>query len=114
MHLMRGKIPMQQLPSLSPPTLMQRLPRTCRLNLRHLRVSEPISLSGLGVTSDEQAKNFFAHPLDTVIKSFEAQGQLAKKARDAYDKGDYMGALQHGLIISSHSWASRRTRRENN
>lgn len=54
-------------------------------------------LSGLGVTSDEQAKNFFAHPLDTVIKSFEAQGELAKKARDAYDKGDYMGALQHGL-----------------
>lgn len=54
-------------------------------------------LSGLGVTSNEQAKNFFEHPLDTVIKSFEAQGELAKKARDAYDKGDYMGALQHGL-----------------
>lgn len=54
-------------------------------------------LSGLGVTDDEGAKNFFAHPLDTVIKSFEAQGELAKKARDAYDKGDYEGALQHSL-----------------
>src|SRR5208282_5517292 len=54
-------------------------------------------LSSLGVTNDEGAKNFFAHPLDTVIKSFEAQGELAKKARAAYDKGDYMGALQHGL-----------------
>lgn len=54
-------------------------------------------LSGLGVTSDEQAKSFFAHPLDSVIKSLEAQGQLAIKARDAYEKGDYMGALQHAL-----------------
>lgn len=54
-------------------------------------------LSGLGVTSNEQAKNFFVHPLDTVIKSFEAQGELAKKAREAYRRGDYMGALQHGL-----------------
>ena len=54
-------------------------------------------LSGLGVTSNEAAKNFFVHPLDTVIKSLEAQGELAKKAREAYDKGDYMGALQHGL-----------------
>ena len=27
----------------------------------------------------------------------EAQGELAKKAKDAYDKGDYMGAVQHGL-----------------
>ena len=54
-------------------------------------------LSGLGVTSNEQAKNFFVHPLDTVIKSFEAQGQLAIKARDAYEKGDYVEALAHGL-----------------
>jgi hypothetical protein len=54
-------------------------------------------LSGLGVTSDEQAKHFFAHPLDTVLKSFEAQGELAKKAREAYNRGDYMEALQHGL-----------------
>jgi hypothetical protein len=54
-------------------------------------------LSGLGVTSDEQAKNFFRHPLDTVIKSFEAQGELVKKAREAYNRGDYMEALQHGL-----------------
>lgn len=55
------------------------------------------TLSGLGVTSNEDAWNFFRHPLNTVIHSFEAQGELAKKARDAYDKGDYMGALQHAL-----------------
>lgn len=54
-------------------------------------------LSGLGVTNDEGAKNFFEHPLDTVIKSFERQGELAKKARDSYEKGDYEGALQHAL-----------------
>lgn len=54
-------------------------------------------LSGFGVTDDEGAKNFFAHPLDTVIKSFERQGELAKKARDSYEKGDYEGALQHAL-----------------
>lgn len=54
-------------------------------------------LSGLGVTSNEQAKNFFVHPLDTVIKSFEAQGELAKKARDAYDRGEYLEALRHGM-----------------
>ncbi len=31
------------------------------------------------------------------MRSVEAQGDLAKKARDAYDKGDYMGAVVHGL-----------------
>lgn len=54
-------------------------------------------LSGLGVTTDDQAKNFFVHPLDTVLKSLEAQGELAKKARAAYDRGDYMEALRHGI-----------------
>lgn len=54
-------------------------------------------LSGLGVMSDEDAKNFFLHPISTAIKSMDAQGQLALKAKDAYEKGDYKGALMYGL-----------------
>jgi hypothetical protein len=54
-------------------------------------------LSGFGITDDAGAKQFFAHPIDTLMRSVEAQGDLAKKARDAYDKGDYMGAVVHGL-----------------
>lgn len=54
-------------------------------------------LSGAGVVSNEQGKQFFLHPLDTIIKSFESQGELAKKARDAYNRGDYAGAVQHAL-----------------
>jgi hypothetical protein len=54
-------------------------------------------LSSLGITDDAGAKQFFAHPIDTLMRSLEAQGDLAKKARDAYDKGDYMGAVVHGL-----------------
>lgn len=53
--------------------------------------------SGLGVTDDEGAKNFFAHPINTLMKSLEAQGQLALKAKDAYAKGDYKGAMMYGL-----------------
>src|ERR1035441_7241198 len=52
---------------------------------------------GLGVTDDEGAKNFFAHPIDTLMKSLDAQGQLAVKARQAYQAGDYKGALMYGL-----------------
>ena len=54
-------------------------------------------LSGLGITSDEQAKQFFTHPLKSLMDSIEAQGQLAQKAKAAYDRGDYMEAVQHGL-----------------
>lgn len=54
-------------------------------------------LSGLGVTSNEDAKNFFEHPINTLMSSLNAQGELAKKAKDAYDRGDYKGAVIHGL-----------------
>ena len=54
-------------------------------------------LSGLGVTSNEQAKQFFTHPLKALMDSIDAQGELAKKAKAAYDRGDYMEAVQHGL-----------------
>lgn len=53
--------------------------------------------SGLGIVSDEDAKNFFAHPINTLMNSLDAQGQLAIKAKDAYAKGDYKGALMYGL-----------------
>lgn len=54
-------------------------------------------LSGLGVTDDAGAKKFFEHPIDTLMSSMNAQGELAKKAKDAYDRGDYKGAVMHGL-----------------
>lgn len=55
------------------------------------------ALSGLGITSNEQAKQFFAHPLSTAMGMFRGQGQLAMDARDAYRRGDYKGAVIHGL-----------------
>jgi hypothetical protein len=52
---------------------------------------------GLGITNDEGAKNFFEHPISTLMNSLDAQGQLAIKAKEAYAKGDYSGALMYGL-----------------
>src|ERR1700720_2524015 len=54
-------------------------------------------LSGIGVSSDEDAKNFFEHPINTLMGMAKGQGELAQKAKDAYDKGDYKGAIMHGL-----------------
>lgn len=52
---------------------------------------------GIGVTDDEGAKKFFEHPIDTLMTSFENQGALALKAREAYKNGDYKGALMYGM-----------------
>jgi hypothetical protein len=54
-------------------------------------------LSGLGIGSKEDAKNFFEHPINTMMDSFKGQGELAIKARDAYKRGDYTNAVIHGL-----------------
>ena len=54
-------------------------------------------LSGLGVGSNEDAKNFFEHPIHTALDALNAQGELAEKARDAYNRGDYKSAIIHGL-----------------
>ncbi len=54
-------------------------------------------LSGLVITDDEGAKNFFEHPIDTLMGSFEGQGALYEKAKDAYKRGDYKNAVIHGL-----------------
>lgn len=54
-------------------------------------------LSGLGIGSNEDAKNFFEHPIKTAMDSLNAQGELAKKAKSAYDQGDYKSAVIHGL-----------------
>ena len=53
--------------------------------------------SGLGITNDEGAKNFFEHPINTLMSSFQGQGELAQRAKDSYSKGDYVGAIQHGI-----------------
>lgn len=52
---------------------------------------------GLGITSDEAAKNFFTHPINTAIGMLQGQGQLALKAKQAYASGDYKGAVMYGL-----------------
>lgn len=54
-------------------------------------------MEGIGITNDEGAKNFFEHPINTLMNSLDAQGQLALKAKAAYAKGDYKGALMYGL-----------------
>ena len=54
-------------------------------------------LSGLGIGSKEDAKNFFEHPINTLMDSFKGQGELAMKAKDAYKRGDYTNAVIHGL-----------------
>jgi hypothetical protein len=54
-------------------------------------------LSGLGITSNEDAKNFFQHPINTAMGMVNAQGELAQKAKAAYDRGDYKSAVIHGL-----------------
>ena len=54
-------------------------------------------LAGLGIGSNEDAKNFFEHPIKTAMDSLNAQGELAKKAKAAYDQGDYKSAIIHGL-----------------
>jgi hypothetical protein len=54
-------------------------------------------LSGLGIGSNEDAKNFFEHPIHSAMNALNAQGELAMKARDAYNKGDYKSAVIHGL-----------------
>jgi lysozyme len=54
-------------------------------------------LSGIGVTSNQQAKDFFEHPINTLMNYFKGQGTLALQAREAYRQGDYMGALRKGL-----------------
>lgn len=61
------------------------------------RFGESFLQHGMGITSNEEAKSFFEHPINTLISMFERQGQLAADARDAYRKGDYAGAVMHGL-----------------
>lgn len=54
-------------------------------------------LSAIGVTNDEGAKKFFLHPIQTFMDSMNAQGDLAVQAKEAYKRGDYQSAVQHGL-----------------
>lgn len=54
-------------------------------------------LSGLGITSEEDAKNFFLHPVNAALQSLNGQGALAVKARDAFNRGDYKAAAIHSI-----------------
>lgn len=54
-------------------------------------------LSGLGITSEEDAKNFFLHPVNTAIQALNGQGALAVKARQAFNRGDYKSAAIHSI-----------------
>lgn len=54
-------------------------------------------LEGAGVTTDEEAKNFFRHPVDTLRNMGAAQHDLAVKAKEAFDRGDYKTAAIHAM-----------------
>jgi hypothetical protein len=53
--------------------------------------------SGAGVMSKEDTKNFFLHPIDTLKKSFEAQGQLGEQAKQDFENKDYVRGITHAV-----------------
>ncbi len=52
-------------------------------------------LSGAGVVSNEQGKNFFVHPLDTLKAMAQAQGELGVRAKNELSNADYVRGLTH-------------------
>jgi hypothetical protein len=55
------------------------------------------ALSGAGVVSDEQGKNFFIHPVDTLKAMANLQGELGKRAAKELENKDYVRGLRHGI-----------------
>jgi hypothetical protein len=53
--------------------------------------------SGVGVVSNEEGKNFFTHPYETLKGMINQQGPLAIKAKEAFSKGDYGRALSYTM-----------------
>lgn len=51
--------------------------------------------SGAGVMSNEQGKNFFAHPLDTLTAMAQTQGELGARAAKELKNKDYVRGLTH-------------------
>lgn len=52
--------------------------------------------SGAGGVSDEEGKNFFEHPLDTLHGMINSQGELGARAGRELKSGDIKGGLTHG------------------
>jgi hypothetical protein len=55
------------------------------------------ALSGAGVVSNEQGKNFFLHPLDTLRAMANQQGELGARAQKELANKDYVRGLTHGV-----------------
>lgn len=55
------------------------------------------ALSGAGVVSNEQGKNFFLHPLDTLKAMATLQGELGERAKKELANKDYVRGLTHGI-----------------
>ena len=53
--------------------------------------------SGAGVVSNEQGKNFFVHPLDTLKAMADQQGALGERAGNELKNKDYVRGLTHGI-----------------
>lgn len=55
------------------------------------------SLSGAGIVSNEQGKNFFLHPVDTLKAMAKLQGELGERAGKELANKDYVRGLTHGI-----------------
>jgi hypothetical protein len=55
------------------------------------------ALSGAGVVSNEQGKNFFLHPVDTLKAMAKLQGELGERAGKELANKDYVRGLTHGV-----------------
>jgi hypothetical protein len=54
-------------------------------------------LLGAGVSSNEEAKNFFVHPIDTLKKMATTQGGLGIRAKNELANKDYVRGLTHAV-----------------
>lgn len=54
-------------------------------------------LSGAGVVSNEQGKNFFIHPVDALKAMADQQGALGERAGKELANKDYVRGLTHGV-----------------
>jgi KTSC domain len=54
-------------------------------------------LSGAGVVSQQQGKDFFVHPVDALKAMAAQQGELGERAGKELQNGDYVRGLTHGV-----------------
>lgn len=55
------------------------------------------ALSGAGVVTNEQGKNFFLHPVDTLKAMANLQGELGERAQKELANKDYVRGLTHAV-----------------